>query len=328
MKKILLVKTSSLGDVVHNLPVASDIRAAVPGAEIDWVVEESFVAIPRLHPAIARVLPVAMRRWRSGLLAGAVRAEIGAFVRELKAQAYDAVIDTQGLLKSAWIAWSAHGTRHGLDFASAREPLSLFYDHTHSVPWTMHAVERNRLLAAKALGYAVPATLDYGIRAPAARFAWLPQGRYAVLVHGTSARAKLWPVEHWIELGERLARRGMTCVLPWGGAAERLRAEEIARALPGAVVAPALSIEDAAGVLAGAGAVIGVDTGFAHLAVALAVPTAGLYCATDPAATGLHGGARAVNLGGVGTPPAVSDVMAVLDRLAFANHESRITNHE
>jgi len=330
MKKILLVKTSSLGDVVHNLPVASDIRAAVPGAEIDWVVEESFAAIPRLHPAVARVLPVAVRRWRSGLLAGPVRAEIGAFMRELKTRAYDAVIDTQGLLKSAWIARSAHGTRHGLDFASAREPLFPFYDRTYSVPWTMHAVERNRLLAAQALGYAVPVRVAYGIHAPVARFAWLPQGRYAVLVHATSARNKLWPVERWIELGARLARRGMTSVLPWGGTAERLRAEEIASSLPGAVVAPSLDLADVAGVLAGAGAVAGVDTGLSHLAAALEVPTVGLYCATDPAATGLYGGARAANLGGVGAPPTVSDVMAALDRLlpVLSNHESRITNHE
>jgi heptosyltransferase-1 len=315
MKKILLVKTSSLGDVVHNLPVASDIHAAVPAAAIDWVVEESFAAIPRLHPAVVRVMPVAIRRWRSALFDRSARAEMSDFVRELKKSEYDAVIDTQGLLKSAWIAWIARGARHGLDFASAREPLALFYDRTYPVAWTMHAVERNRLLAAQALGYAVPIHLDYGIRAPAARFVWLPQGRYAVLVHGTSARAKLWPVARWIELGDRLARCGMTCVLPWGSAEERTRAEDIARPLPGAVVTPGLALADIAGVLAGASAVIGVDTGLAHLAAALAVPTVGLYCATDPAATGLHGGARAVNLGGVGMPPAVADVMAALDRL-------------
>jgi len=315
MKKILLVKTSSLGDLVHNLPVASDIRAAVPGAEIDWVVEESLAAIPRLHPAISRVLPVAIRRWRSGLLGGATRAEIGAFARELKRQPYDAVIDTQGLLKSAWIAWMAPGVRHGLDFASAREPLSFFYDRVHDVPWTMHAVERNRTLAAQALGYAVPVSVDYGIRAAAGRFAWLPQGRYAVLVHGTSARAKLWPVERWAELGARLGERGFRSVLPWGSTAELLRAEEIARPIPGAVVAPGMALADAAAVLAGAGAVVGVDTGLAHLAAALSIPTVGLYCATDPAATGLHGCARAVNLGGVGKPPSVLDVLGALDRL-------------
>ncbi len=315
MKKILLVKTSSLGDVVHNLPVASDIRAAVPGAEIDWVVEESFDAIPRLHPAVSRVLPVAIRRWRSGLLGGATRTEIGAFTRELKRRPYDVVIDTQGLFKSAWIAWMAPGVRHGLDFASAREPLSLFYDRVHAVPWAMHAVERNRTLAARALGYAVPVSVNYGIRVAAARFVWLPQGRYAVLAHGTSARPKLWPVERWTELGARLGELGVRSVLPWGSTAERQRAEEIARAVPGAVVAPGLSLADAAAVLAGAGAVVGVDTGLAHLAAALSVPTVGLYCATDPAATGLYGCARAANLGGVGRPPSVLDVLAALDRL-------------
>ncbi len=315
MKKILLVKTSSLGDVVHNLPVASDIRAAVPGAEIDWVVEESFDAIPRLHSAVSRVLPVAIRRWRSGLLGGATRTEIGAFTRELKRRPYDVVIDTQGLFKSAWIAWMAPGVRHGLDFASAREPLSLFYDRVHAVPWAMHAVERNRTLAARALGYAVPVSVNYGIRVAAARFVWLPQGRYAVLAHGTSARPKLWPVERWTELGARLGELGVRSVLPWGSTAERQRAEEIARAVPGAVVAPGLSLADAAAVLAGAGAVVGVDTGLAHLAAALSVPTVGLYCATDPAATGLYGCARAVNLGGVGRPPSVLDVLAALDRL-------------
>src|SRR5690349_14684218 len=148
MPRILLVKTSSLGDVVHNLPVATDIRAALPRAEIDWVVEEAFSAIPWLHPAVARVIPIAIRRWRSRFLDRAVRGEIGAFTRELKREAYDAVIDTQGLLKSALVAWTARGIRHGLDFASSREPLFFFYDRTYSVPWTMHAVERNRVLAA------------------------------------------------------------------------------------------------------------------------------------------------------------------------------------
>ena len=315
MTRILLVKTSSLGDVVHNLPVVSDLLSAAPGSEIDWVVEESFAAIPRLHAGVTRVLPVAVRRWRSSLLSAAARAEIGAFTRELKLRPYDAVIDTQGLLKSAWIAWLARGTRHGLDFASAREPLASFYDRTYSVPWTMHAVERNRALAAQALGYAVPAQLDYGIAASAAVFAWLPRGRYAVLLHATSARSKLWAVKRWVELGTRLSRCGLASVLTWGNAAERLRAEEIAGSVPGAAVAPGLPLADAARLLAGAQAVVGVDTGLTHLAAALGLATVGIYCATDPAATGLYGGARAVNLGGIGKPPSVLDVLAALEQL-------------
>jgi heptosyltransferase-1 len=310
--------------------VAGDVRAAVPGAEIDWVVEESLAAIPRLHPAVSRVLPVAIRRWRSGLMNGAVRTEMRAFLKELRQTAYDAIIDTQGLLKSAVIARAARGARFGLDFASAREPLSFFYDRTYAVPWTMHAVERNRRLAAQALGYAVPANLDYGVSAPPASFVWLPGGRHAVLAHATSAHSKLWPEGRWTELGLRLEERGVRSVLPWGSTAERLRAEEIARPIPGAVVAPGLSLADAAALLAGADAVIGVDTGLTHLAAALKIPTIGIYCATDPAATGLHGCPRAVNLGGVGVTPPVADVLFALDRLlpAWSNHESRITNHE
>jgi heptosyltransferase-1 len=312
MKKILLVKTSSLGDVVHNLPVASDIRAVVPAAAIDWVVEAPFAAIPRLHSAVARVIPVAIRRWRSSFLDRAVCEEIRAFVREVKREQYDAVIDTQGLLKSALVAWAARGIRHGLDFASAREPLSFFYDRTYTVPWTMHAVERNRALAAQALAYAVPLTVDYGIAMSPAKFVWLPDGPYVVLVHAASARAKLWPVQRWIELATRLGERGLRSVLLWGSADERLRAEEVARPVAGAVVAPGLSLADVPGVLAGGRAAVGVDTGLAHLAAALKVPTIGIYCATDPAATGLFGCASAVNLGGPGVPPSVSEVLAAL----------------
>jgi heptosyltransferase-1 len=313
--RILLVKTSSLGDVVHNLPVVSDIRSAVPAAEIDWVVEESLAAIPRLHAAVANVLPVAIRRWRASLFNGGTRAEIRAFLNGLRQTQYDLVIDTQGLLKSALITRAARGVRHGLDFASAREPLSLFYDRTWSVPWTMHAVERNRALVARALGYTVPTSIDYGVSAPAANFAWLPGSAYAVLAHATSARAKLWPEENWVEFGNRLGERGLRCVLLWGDEAERLRAEAIARSITSAVVAPRLSLADATAVLAGARAVIGVDTGLTHLAAALKVPTVGIYCATDPAATGIHGCAHALNLGGVGSPPSVEEALSAFDRL-------------
>ena len=317
MPRILLVKTSSLGDVVHNLPVATDLRGIVPAAQIDWVVEEPFAAIPGLHPAVARVIPVAIRRWRTRLFDRAVRGEIRAFTRELRREKYDAVIDTQGLLKSALIARTARGVRHGLDFASSREPLSLFYDHTYSVPWTMHAVERNRELAARALAYAALPAVDYGIAANRARFAWLPPDPYAVLVHAASARAKLWPEKSWIELATQLDKRGTRIVLPWGNAEERVRAEGIARAVPGAIIAPSLPLADVAPLLAGARAVAGVDTGLAHLAAALKVPTVGIYCATDPSATGLYGGARVVNLGAPGAPPQASEVLEALEKIGL-----------
>lgn len=316
VQRILLVKTSSLGDVIHNLPVASDIRAALPGAEIDWVVEESFAAVPRMHRAVARVLPVALRRWRYTFLGAAARAEIRSFTRELEREQYDAVIDTQGLLKSALIAWRARGTRHGLDLASSREPLAPFYDHVHAVTWSLHAVERNRALAAQALGYAVPPRVDYGIAASAGKPGWLPDDPYAVLVHATSAAAKLWPAGRWVELGKWLERRGTRCVLPWGTSAEQARAQDIARQVRGSVVPPALALADAAAVLAGARTVVGVDTGLTHFACALGVPTFGLYCATDPGATGLYGVARAVNLGEKNAAPAARQVIAAMEAMA------------
>jgi heptosyltransferase-1 len=316
MKKILLVKTSSLGDVVHNLPVASDIRAAVPAAEIDWVVEESFAAIPRMHPAVARVLPVAIRRWRTGFLGAGVREEIRAFLRELKRQPYDAILDTQGLVKSALVARAARGVRHGLDFASAREPLSLFYDRTYSVPWTLHAVERNRRLAAQALGYDASAPAEYGISARSAPFAWLPGGRYAVLLHSTSTADKLWAEEKWLALGASLNSRDIRSIVPWGSAQERRRSERLVDAIPNAVVPPRLPLGELAALMAGAVAVVGVDTGLTHFAGALRVPTIGIYGGPwDPAATGIYGCARALNLGRPGKPPEADEVIAALEQL-------------
>jgi heptosyltransferase I len=315
MRGILLVKTSSLGDIVHNLPVASDISAACPDAEIDWVVEEAFAAIPRLHPAVRRVIPVALRRWRAAPWRNSVWCEMREFLSRLRERSYDAVIDTQGLLKSALIARAALGRRHGLDRASSREPLALFYDRTYRIPWTQHAVERNRSLAAQALGRTVPAAVNYGIGASRREFAWLPAQPYVVMLHATSASGKLWPETHWVELGRFRAARGTRVVLPWGNENERARSERLADSIPGSIVPPLLVLDEAAALLAAARAVVGVDTGLLHLAAALGTPTVGIYCATDPAATGVYGCARAVNVGGVGKVPATADVAAALDGL-------------
>lgn len=310
------MKTSSLGDVVHNLPVASDVAAALPGSRIDWVVEEDFAAVPRLHPAVRRVLPVAIRRWRKRLYARDTWHEMACFLRELRSEAYDAVIDTQGLLKSALVAFAARGERNGLDWKSSREPLAPFYDRTFRVPWTMHAVERNRALAARALGYALRGAARYGIRAGGGDAAWRAGGPYAVLLHATSQPRKLWPERDWVGLGRELAAGGRQCVLPWHGAEERARSERLAREIPDAVVPPALGLADAARLIAGADCAAGVDTGLTHLAGALEVPTVGIYCATDPAATGLYGCTRALNLGGIDRPPAPHEVLAALERLS------------
>jgi len=319
MPRLLLIKTSSLGDVVHNLPILADIRAHYPDMRFDWVVEESFVDIPALHPAVDQVLPVAIRRWRHDLFCVATWREIAATRRQLRASRYDLVLDSQGLLKSALIALQARGEKHGYDSRSIREPLaSLFYTHQHTVSRALHAVTRNRLLAAAALGYPPPSTApDYGIRAPRQPLPLeLPAG-YVVALHASSRDSKLWPQAHWVELGRTLAAAGMPLVLPWGNARERERAQAIAVQVPHALVLPRLRLAQLATLLSGAWAVVGVDTGLVHLAAALDAPTVALYTDTDPQRTGvLPGRAQsAINLGGVGQVPAPAAVLEALDRL-------------
>ena len=208
--RILFVKTSSLGDVVHHLPAVSDAVRAIPGASIDWVIEEAFAAVAAMHPAVRRVIPVALRRWRSALWHPAMWSELGAFRRALAAERYDAVVDTQGLLKSALVAKFASGAKHGMDRASAREPCAArFYNATHAVPRELHAVERNRRLAAASLGYGANGACDYGLRAEGA--APLDAGGpFAVLLTMTSREDKLWPQARWVELGRLFrAARGV-----------------------------------------------------------------------------------------------------------------------
>jgi len=309
MPRILFVKTSSLGDVVHNCPAVSDAARRLAGAQIDWVVEQPFAGVAAMHAAVRRVIPVAMRRWRAAPWNPAVWSEIGAFRRLLRAERYDAVIDTQSLLKSALISAQSRGTRHGMDRASAREPFAArFYDVRHAVPRELHAVERNRRLSAASLGYTVDASVDYGLRGlsdtPSKDVA-----PYVVLLTMTSRPDKLWPEAGWIELGRALATQ---VVLPWGSEAERSRAERIAAAIGRASVPPRLQLEQLTGLFLKAGSVVGVDTGLTHLAAALGVPTIGVYCGSDPALTGLYGAARAKNVGALGRAPQAAEVLRSL----------------
>jgi heptosyltransferase-1 len=325
MQRILLVKTTSLGDVIHCLPAVTDLIALYPQAEVEWVVEETYVDVVRLHPAVRRVIPVAVRRWRKRLFQPATRAEIAAFRGALRPEGYDCVIDAQGLAKSALLACAARGQRHGLDRASAREWVAAFaYHRAHAVPWTLDAVARNRQLVGDALGYVPQGAPDFGISAAPAAFPWLPPAPYYVCLTGTTDAAKLWPEERWGVLGRCLAEAGWRCVLPAGTEVENKRAERIAAAIgacpdgtPAAVVAPASTLAELAGVIAGAGLAIGVDTGLTHLAAALGRPTVGIYCGTSPGATGVTG-RRACNVGDVARTPAPDAVCAAVARVTGA----------
>lgn len=307
MPRILFVKTSSLGDVVHHCPAVADAARALPGAALDWVVEEAYAPLVALHRDVRRAIPVALRRWRARLLAPATRRELGHFCARLRAEHYDAVIDTQGLIKSALLARLARGWRHGPDAASARERLAtLFYEVRHPVPRERHAVERNRLLAARALGYSVPEECDYALVAPRAGAA----RDCAVLLAMASRPEKLWPVGHWREVARALAAQGLRVVLPWGEAAERRRGLEIAEGIAGADVPDRMDLPDLAALLAQARIVIGLDTGLSHLAAALGAPTVGVYGASDPGRTGLHGAARVRNCGAPGRFPEPAEVLS------------------
>jgi len=287
--KVLVVKTSSMGDVIHTLPALTDAMRALPGIRFDWVVEEAFAEIPSWHPAVEHVIPVAIRRWRKALAKTLFGGEWSAYRTALRAEQYDAVIDAQGLLKSAVLATRmARGPKAGLDAASAREPLAArFYDRRIAVPRGQHAVERVRQLFAASLGYPVPA--ERGDFAIAGHFG-APKGEpYLVFLHGTTRHAKHWPDAHWIGLARLAAEAGLPVRLLWSNQAERQRATHIASASANVAVLPKLKLSQVAAELAGAAGVVSVDTGLSHLAAALDRPNVVLFGPTDPGLVGGYG---------------------------------------
>lgn len=312
MTDILIIKTSSLGDVVHQMPAMADAARAWPGARISWVVEEAFAPLARLHPAIAEVIPVATRRWRSQLAQRPVWREIADFGARLREADFDRVIDTQGLTKSAVIARIAKGERHGYDAQSIREPFaSRFYDVRHSVSRALHAVTRNRLLTGLSLDYQPAPEIDYGLVAPPR----VGGERTALLLHGTSRTSKEWRAEDWIETGRWLQGRGLSVVLPWGSEAERLLSERLCEAIPGSRVLARQALDLTAQVIAGASLVVGVDTGLLHLAAAYRVPLVGIYVSTDPGLTGPAGSGAMAVLGGKSGGPSARQAIEAAERL-------------
>lgn len=303
--KVLIVKTSSMGDIIHTLPAVTDAIRAIPGIQLDWVVEEAFAEIPRWHPAIRQVIPVAIRRWRAHPFATLRSEEWKQFRARLAQEPYDCIIDAQGLVKSALVARMARGKICGLDWSSAREPLaSLAYQQKCFVSKNQHAVERTRSLFAKALCYSYGGSGDdcelqsvfrhglgdgdFGLQRE--QFGTSDKNKpYILFLHGTTRDSKHWPDEHWVQLCRFVTASGMYVKIPWYNEEEKRRAEKIAAASEHAEVLPKSNLRAMAEALAQARAFVAVDTGLGHLGAALNVPGISLYGPTSPVYIGTYG---------------------------------------
>lgn len=279
--RILIVKLSSLGDVVHAMPVVHDIRAAHPDASIDWVVEPGFAPLLRRMRGLAEVIECPLRQWTQAWWTGAVRREVRELRTRLRRHRYDAILDLQGLTKSAVVARLAHGVRYGLanrtEGASYEWPARWLVDHALRIEPHIHALDRARELAARAIGYRALGPPDFGLRrSPQA----LPDGGAPTLlfVHGSSRDDKLWPEGDWIALGRHVIAEGWRVALPQAGAVEQARASRLQAALgPQAQVWPALDLGAVVDRMQAVQGAIGVDSGLSHIAVALGLPHVQLY---------------------------------------------------
>jgi heptosyltransferase-1 len=311
MTDILFIKTSSLGDVVHHMPAVTDVARMLPEARVTWLVEEAFAPLARLHPFVSEIIPVATRRWRRNALSLETWREAAALRAQLAETPFDVTIDTQGLMRSAMMARCAQGVRHGYDRHSIKETLAArLYDVTHQVSRSLHAIDRNRLLTAKALGYQPPTEIDYGLSRSAP-----PMTHEVVLFHGTSRAAKEWSEANWAALGDWLQRRGFDVLLPAGSATELARSERLSRLIPRSRVIDRAPLDHLAQIISGAAFVVGVDTGLLHLAAAYRTPLVAIFCATDPELTGPRGSGPIRIVGNRQGSPSLADVTAAAEHV-------------
>ena len=342
--KILLVKLSSLGDVLHNLPIVWDLRKRLPEAQSDWIVEEGYVHL--LEPlkttekfrGIDRIIPVAFRRWRKNLFSIKTCREFFAMRKLLQATTYDVVLETQGLLKSALVCALAKKSDHtivaGLGNAtehSGYEPMArMFYNQSVHVPLKCHAIDRSRRVMCSAFDWPLlNRNEDPPLFYPSDFVEQLaplaiedlrkqPNGAavpYLVCFHSTARLAKRWPTENWVELGKALSNQGYQVLFPWGSPEEMKISALIASQVPGAIVPRAFSIEEAYRLVAHAALTIGVDTGLTHLAAVLGKPAIEIYCDSPRWKTEGYWSSKIANLGDFRSIPQANEVLQAADAI-------------
>jgi heptosyltransferase-1 len=290
--RVLVVRFSSMGDLVQTLPALTDGAKAIPGISFDWVVDESFAQVPSWHKNVDTVIPSAFRRWRKNWSQAFRNGEPQKFFKELRRQEYDCVIDVQCELKSALASRFARGIRYGYDQRAVHEWGAQFaYGKKFYVPKGTHSIHRMRRLMASSLNYEfVDDQIDYGIdRARLGPVSVKLPERFLVFIHSTSWTSKCWPEFYWQDLTRKALSSGFSVVLPWGDEAERERAIRIAGGREGVIVLPPLSITEKAALINHASGTVGLDTGLSHIAAALDIPSVTIYGATDPLLVGATG---------------------------------------
>lgn len=317
MCAVLLMKTTSLGDVIHNLPVVEDIFRFNPQIAVDWCAELPFCEIIQLNPHVRKIIPVQMRTWRKNCLNNSTWRDFFAFKKKLQTENYTHIIDSQGLIKSALLCKMANGKRFGFARNVIKEKIAChFYDKTFEVARAQNAVVRNRQLAASVLGYSLSSNADYGLVVQGnPHWDWLPSKPYIVAFSATSRKEKMWQNEKWQQLCTQF--QCFTWIFPSGNENERQNAQSIVAHCSNAILAPFLTLKEMALLIAHAKAVVGVDTGLTHLAAAFKTPAIALFLQSEPDLTGLCGAGFCQNLGGMNQNPSTKEVAKHLEKALF-----------
>ncbi len=290
--KALIIKLSSMGDLIHTLPALTDAKKAIPAIEFDWVAEPAFAEIPTWHPSVNRVIEAPIRQWKRNKWQAFRAGAIKQFKQSLRQTDYDLIIDAQSALKTAIISTQAAGPRAGMDKQSVREyGAQWFYQQRYFIDKNQHAINRTRQLFARALNYPEPeSSPDFGINRNQLTEppVTLPE-KYIVCVHGTTWKTKHWQQTHWQTLINIITKNNLSVVLLFGNENEKKRSEQLAKNNKNVLVMPKLSLSECATVIANAKAAVCVDTGLGHLAAALNTPAVHLYGPTDPKKIGATG---------------------------------------